>query len=81
VARTIRSSSGPVNNPAWQKNLYPSDFHDFFNFLDSPLSAVLLAMLSWFGKIPLCACLSFMNAVAWWMCNVCFAGENLVGVN
>ena len=49
------------------QNLYLSDFHDDFDFLYPPLSAVLLAIPSWFGKIPLYACLSFMNAVAWWM--------------
>jgi hypothetical protein len=49
------------------KNLYPSDFHDYFDFLYPPLSAVLLAIPSWFGKIPLYACLSIMNATAWWM--------------
>jgi hypothetical protein len=49
------------------KNLYPSDIHDYFDFIYPPLPAVLLAIPSWFGKIPLYACLSFMNAVAWWM--------------
>jgi hypothetical protein len=49
------------------KNLYPSDIHDYFEFIYPPLSAVLLAIPSWFGKIALYACLSFMNAVAWWM--------------
>ena len=28
---------------------------------------MLLAIPSWFGKIPLYVCLSFINAVAWWM--------------
>ncbi len=49
------------------KSLYPSDIHDYFEFIYPPLPAVLLAIPSWFGKIPLYACLSFMNAVAWWM--------------
>ena len=49
------------------KDLYPSDIHDYFDFIYPPLPAVLLAIPSWFGKIPLYACLSFMNAVAWWM--------------
>ena len=49
------------------KDLYPSDIHDYFEFIYPPLPAVLLAIPSWFGKIPLYACLSFMNAVAWWM--------------
>lgn len=49
------------------KDLYPSDIHDYFEFIYPPLPAVLLAIPSWFGKIALYACLSFMNAVAWWM--------------
>ena len=28
---------------------------------------MLLAIPSWFGKIPLYLCLSFINVVAWWM--------------
>jgi hypothetical protein len=31
------------------------------------LPAVLLAIPSYFGKIPLYICLSFLNAAAWWM--------------
>jgi hypothetical protein len=46
--------------------LYPSDIHDHFNFIYPPLPAILLAIPSWFGKIPLFAMLSILNAVAWW---------------
>src|SRR5216683_4604219 len=49
------------------KDLYPSDPHAYFEFIYPPLSAVLLAIPSYFGKIPLYICLSAFNAVAWWM--------------
>ena len=49
------------------KNLYPSDLDAYFEFIYPPLSAVLLAIPSFFGKIPLYLCLSFLNVVAWWM--------------
>jgi hypothetical protein len=48
-------------------NLYPDDPASYFEFIYPPLSAVLLAIPSWFGKIPLYLCLSFLNIVAWWM--------------
>src|SRR3979411_1134306 len=48
-------------------NLYPSDPNAYFEFIYPPLSAVLLAIPSYFGKIPLYICLSAFNAVAWWM--------------
>jgi hypothetical protein len=48
-------------------DLYPSDPHVYFNFIYPPLSAVLLAIPSWFGKIPLYVCLSLMNVAAWWI--------------
>jgi Glycosyltransferase family 87 len=48
-------------------NLYPSDPSAQFEFIYPPLPAVLLAIPSWFGKIPLYVCLSLLNAVAWWM--------------
>ena len=35
------------------KNLYPSDPDAYFEFIYPPLSAVLLAIPSFFGKIPL----------------------------
>lgn len=46
--------------------LYPSDVHEYFEFIYPPLSAILLAIPSWFGKIPLYIVLSILNAVAWW---------------
>jgi hypothetical protein len=49
------------------KDLYPNDPHAYFEFIYPPLSAVLLAIPSWFGKIPLYAGLSLLNAIAWWM--------------
>jgi Glycosyltransferase family 87 len=48
-------------------NLYPSDPGGYFEFIYPPLSAVLLAIPSYFGKLPLYACLSLLNAAAWWM--------------
>src|ERR1700726_1588983 len=49
------------------KDLYPGDPKAYFEFIYPPLSAVLLAIPSAFGKIPLYICLSLFNAVAWWM--------------
>jgi Glycosyltransferase family 87 len=49
------------------KDLYPSDPHAYFEFIYPPLPAMLLAIPSWFGKIPLYAGLSVLNAFAWWM--------------
>ena len=49
------------------KNLYPEDPATYFEFIYPPLSAVLLAVPSWFGKIPLYLGLSLLNVVAWWM--------------
>jgi hypothetical protein len=48
-------------------NLYPDNPADYFDFIYPPLSAVLLAIPSYFGKIPLYFCLSLLNVVAWWM--------------
>lgn len=48
-------------------DLYPGDPDTMFPFIYPPLPAVLLAVPSWFGKIPLYVCLSVMNAVAWWV--------------
>ncbi len=48
-------------------NLYPDNPADYFEFIYPPLSAVLLAIPSYFGKIPLYLCLSLLNVVAWWM--------------
>ena len=44
------------------KDLYPADPHAYFEFIYPPLSAVLLALPSWFGKIPLYVGLSVLNA-------------------
>ena len=49
------------------RDLYPSDPKAYFEFIYPPLPAVLLATPSYFGKVPLYLCLSFLNAVAWWM--------------
>jgi Glycosyltransferase family 87 len=46
--------------------LYPSDVSEQFAFLYPPLPAILLAIPSWFGKIPLYIVLSILNIVAWW---------------
>jgi hypothetical protein len=48
-------------------DLYPSDLTRPFEFIYPPLPAVLLAIPSWLGKIPLYVCLSLLNAAAWWM--------------
>ena len=48
-------------------NLYPSDPNAHFDFLYPPLSAVLLAMPSYFGRIPLYVSLCILNAAAWWI--------------
>ena len=45
--------------------LYPADSR-IFKFIYPPLSAVLLAVPAWFGKIPLYLCLCLLNIVAWW---------------
>ena len=49
------------------RDLYPSDPNAYFEFIYPPLPAVLLAIPSYFGKIPLYLCLSALNAAAWWM--------------
>jgi len=49
------------------RDLYPSNIKAYFEFIYPPLPAVLLAIPSYFGKIPLYLCLSFLNAAAWWM--------------
>jgi hypothetical protein len=45
-------------------NLYPNVP---FEFIYPPLSAILLAIPAYFGKITLYTFLSLFNAVAWWM--------------
>ena len=49
------------------KDLYPGDPSDYFEFIYPPLSAILLAIPSYFGKIPLYLFLSLANAISWWM--------------
>jgi len=49
------------------RGLYPSDPNEYFEFIYPPLSAILLAIPSYFGKIPLYLFLSAVNAAAWWM--------------
>ena len=49
------------------KDLYPADPGAYFDFIYPPLSAILLAIPSYFGKIPLYISLSVLNAGAWWM--------------
>ena len=48
-------------------NLYPKGPNEVFDFLYPPLSAILLAIPSYFGKIPLYVGLCLLNAAAWWM--------------
>jgi Glycosyltransferase family 87 len=48
-------------------DLYPHDLSGHFDFLYPPLSAILLAVPAFFGKIPLYLCLSLLNVAAWWM--------------
>jgi Glycosyltransferase family 87 len=48
-------------------NLYPSNPHNGFEFIYPPPPAILLAIPSYFGKIPLYICLSALNVAAWWM--------------
>lgn len=48
-------------------DLYPSSAGEQFPFIYPPLPAILLAIPSWFGKVPLYLGLSILNAVAWWL--------------
>jgi hypothetical protein len=49
------------------RDLYPDGPEVYFSFIYPPLPAVLLAIPSYFGKIPLYLCLSLLNAAAWWL--------------
>jgi hypothetical protein len=49
------------------RDLYPDDPGVYFSFIYPPPPAVLLAIPSYFGKIPLYLCLSLLNAASWWM--------------
>lgn len=48
-------------------DLYPTQANATFDFLYPPLPAILLAIPSFFGKLPLYLCLCFLNAAAWWI--------------
>ena len=48
-------------------SLYPSDPNAYFSFIYPPVAAILLAIPSWFGKIPLYFLLCLLNSAAWWM--------------
>jgi hypothetical protein len=48
-------------------DLYPKSANEIFAFIYPPLPAILLAIPSYFGKIPLYLALSLLNAAAWWM--------------
>jgi hypothetical protein len=47
-------------------DLYPHNLEAHFEFLYPPLSAILLAIPAYFGKIPLYLCLCLLNVAAWW---------------
>jgi glycosyl transferase family 87 len=49
------------------KDLYPHNPGSIFDFLYPPLSAILLAVPAFFGKIPLYFCLCSLNIAAWWI--------------
>jgi hypothetical protein len=49
------------------KDLYPAGPDGYLEFIYPPLPAILLAIPSYFGKIPLYLDLSLLNAAAWWM--------------
>ena len=48
-------------------DLYPHDPHTAFAFLYPPPAAILLAIPTYFVKIPLYLFLSLLNVVAWWV--------------
>ncbi|GAB1715655.1 MAG: hypothetical protein NTAFB05_06970 [Nitrobacter sp.] len=48
-------------------DLYPKGSSEGFPFLYPPLSAILLAIPSYLGKIPLYLSLCLLNATAWWI--------------
>lgn len=47
-------------------DLYPHDLKAHFDFLYPPLSAILLAIPAYFGKLPLYLSLCLLNVAAWW---------------
>jgi hypothetical protein len=48
-------------------NLYPTSPDGYLDFIYPPLPAILLALPSALGKIPLYLGLSLLNAAAWWI--------------
>src|SRR3954453_2663115 len=48
-------------------DLYTQPADGPLEFLYPPPAAILLAIPSYFGKLPLYICLSAVNAFAWWM--------------
>src|SRR3954467_5628941 len=46
--------------------LYPGDIHQYQQFIYPPLPAILLAIPSWFGAVPLYTVLTVLNNAAWW---------------
>ncbi len=48
-------------------DLYTTDPNGYLNFIYPPMAAILLAIPSALGKIPLYLALSFLNAAAWWI--------------
>jgi hypothetical protein len=49
------------------KDLYPTGADGYLEFIYPPPPAILLAIPSYFGKIPLYLGLSLLNAAAWWI--------------
>ncbi len=48
-------------------DLYPKNVSDYFEFIYPPPAAILLALPSLFGPIPLYIFLCVVNAAAWWI--------------
>lgn len=48
-------------------DLYPKRATDYFDFIYPPPPAILFAIPSFFGKIPLYLGLSILNSTAWWL--------------
>jgi hypothetical protein len=49
------------------RDLYPIGADGYLEYIYPPLPAILLAIPSYFGKVPLYLGLSFLNAAAWWI--------------
>lgn len=48
-------------------DIYPKNLAGVFKFIYPPFPAILLALPSYFGKIPFYVLLGLLNAAAWWM--------------